>query len=268
MTSLDVLMKLIDQIETRNLREQNVISWAAPVLSFGDLSTARIATLGINPSNREFVDLNGKELDGVHRRFHTLKSLGLKKWSEVSTSHLQLILESCKNYFHGNPYDTWFGALDKLIIDTNASYYGPFSMACHLDLVPYATTCKWTALTHTHKSELLKSGEQALALLLKSSKIEIIVLNGRSVIDKFETISDCKFKGEAIPEWTLPRINGGGVTGYAFSGTISRISKLKLNRKIKILGYSHNIQSSFGVTNQVKTSIGRWISHQTSEVLC
>lgn len=268
MSTLNILSTLVKRIEENNLQELGVIPWAAPVTSFGNLSESRIATLGLNPSNREYVDLAGNELEGVERRFHTLKSLGIKRWSEVTTEHLLKIQSSCDNYFAGNPYDAWFRSLDKLIIGTNLSYYGLFSKACHLDLVPYATASKWTELTPNQKTALLKTGGNALGMLLRESSIGILILNGRSVIENLQLTGDCKFQEEVIDDWTLPRRESPGVTGYAYTGKLSQISGIDLGRQISILGYSHNIQSSFGVTTKVKASIQEWITNSATAVLC
>src|SRR3954451_1613485 len=102
------LATLIDRLDSSVASTTDVIPWGCPVPSFGDLSNSRVATLGLNPSNREFVDELGNELQGSYRRFHTLKSLGLRSWSDADARHLRLILESCRAYFSGNPYDKWF----------------------------------------------------------------------------------------------------------------------------------------------------------------
>src|SRR6266849_5010343 len=141
-----MLSKLVERLGDSTLSEANVIPWSSPVPSFGDVSRSRVATLGLNPSNREFVDALGNELDGPLRRFHTLRSLRLARWSDVSVPQLRLILDSCRAYFFRNPYHTWFGRLDHLISGTRASFYDRAATACHLDLVPYATSCKWIEL--------------------------------------------------------------------------------------------------------------------------
>ena len=46
-----------------------------PVLFFGDLLTARVATVGINPSWQEYLGPDKRELTGNRRRFETLTSL-------------------------------------------------------------------------------------------------------------------------------------------------------------------------------------------------
>lgn len=268
MSTLNILSAMIHRLESSWLSELGVIPWAAPVISFGNLSQSKIATLGLNPSNREFVDLAGNELDGHCRRFHTLRSLGIKAWSEATSDHLRQIIDSCNNYFYGNPYDGWFRALDKLIVGTSVSYYGLFSQACHLDLVPYATACKWGELSSAQKAALLNSESVTLGLLLRESTIEVLVLNGQSVIENLQMIAGCTFKKNAVPDWTLPRRSSAGVTGYAYTGKICKISGVDLGREIPILGYSHNIQSSFGVTTQVKDAIQQWITHNTNEVFC
>ena len=267
-STIEILATLVKRLDGTLLRELNVIPWAAPVISFGDLSHSRIATLGLNPSNREYVDASGKELVGCDRRFHTLKSLGIKRWSQVTDEHLKQILFSCNNYFEGNPYDAWFQALDKLLVGVEATYYGLFSNACHLDLVPYATSCKWVELSTSQRTTLLKVAGDALGLLLRNSSVEVLVLNGRSVIDNLQIIGDTQFKERAIPSWTLPRRDSKGVAGYAYTGKVSEISGISLGREISVLGFSHNIQSSFGVTTQVKDAIQRWIARNTNEVFC
>lgn len=268
MSTIEILTTLVDRLAGSRLAKLGVIPWAAPVLSFGDPSQSKIATLGLNPSNREFVDLAGNELNGCHRRFHTLKSLGIRRWSEATEKHLEQIQESCSNYFSGNPYDGWFQALDKLIVGANASYYGLFSQACHLDLVPYATACKWVELTSTQRGALLNSAGDALGLLLRESPIEVLVLNGQSVIENLQFIGGCTFQREAIPDWTLPRRTSSGVTGYAYTGRLCQVSGIGLGREISVLGFSHNIQSSFGVTTKVKTSIQEWIAHSANGAFC
>src|SRR3712207_6258313 len=82
------LTTLIDRLDSSAILGTNVIGWGCPVPSFGDLSSSKVATLGLNPSNREFVDEAGNELEGPSRRFHTLTSLGLRSWSEVDARHL------------------------------------------------------------------------------------------------------------------------------------------------------------------------------------
>ncbi|MGA3268067.1 MAG: hypothetical protein ABSE16_14725 [Verrucomicrobiota bacterium] len=262
-----MLSTLVMRLNDTALLETNVIPWSSPVPSFGDLATAKIATLGLNPSNREFMDESGKELDGPARRLHTLGSLGLSRWSDADERHFELIMCSCREYFSRNPYDGWFRRLDFLISGTKASYYGSTPKACHLDLIPYATTCKWTELTSMQRADLLAVAGDTLGLLLKDSPVEILVLNGNSVIEQFQDIANVRLEKQAMEDWSLPRRSGLPVTGFAYTGVVRNLSGVELERDILALGFNHNIQSSFGVTKQVITAIRQWIAETTQNVI-
>lgn len=254
------LSSLVDRFDDVVLQRSRVIPWSSPVPSFGDPSRALVATLGLNPSNREFVDVDGNELRGPHRRFHTLGSLGLAQWSHATGRHLRMMLDSCRGYFTRNPYDSWFKKLDFVIGGTRASYYDPRRSACHLDLIPYATSCKWTELRREERTSLLTVAGDTLALLLRDAPIRLLILNGASVISNFESVSGVRLEQETMPAWTLPRRQAPGVEGISFKGRVRTIAGMRLDREVLVLGYNHNIQSSFGVTREAVRAIRKWIA--------
>lgn len=259
------LATLIERLGDPAVLYANVIKWGSPVPSFGDLSHSRVATLGLNPSNREFVDPNGNELNGSSRRFHTLKSLGLARWSDAGAVHVELIIESCRAYFSRNPYDGWFRQLDHIISGTETSYYDTSAQACHLDLIPYATACKWTDLTRDQRSTLLSVAGDTLGQLLKASPVRILVLNGRSVVEQFEEMARVELERQEMPSWSLRRGSKPTVVGYSYKGVVRAMAGVDFERDILVLGFNHNIQSSFGVTNEVRASIRRWIGQTVRE---
>lgn len=240
-----------------------MIPWGSPVPSFGDVSRSLVATLGLNPSNREFVDQSGRELQGSCRRFHTLRSLGLMSWSDVDSRHLRLILDSCNAYFSGNPYDRWFKTLDHVVCGTGSSFYDPVHQACHLDLIPYATAQKWTDLTTRQRSRLLAVSTDTLGILLRDSPIRTLILNGRSVVDQFQKVARGELKSREMPDWNLPRQAGAAVAGIAYYGVVKAVSGVSLDRRVLVLGYNHNLQSSYGVRTEVIQAIRSWIHGQS-----
>jgi hypothetical protein len=262
----DELSILIELLKNPNLLTTPIIPWSCPVPSFGNPEKAKVATVGLNPSNREFVDNNGFELDGLSRRFPTLNSLGINSWSEIEQNHLNLILQLCKEYFLRNPYDLWFKKLDYLISGTKMSFYTSSAQACHLDLIPYATSCKWINLTLEQKTILLELSVDILGLILKNSSIRLLVLNGKTVVENFEKISNVKFDVQHMPNWTLPR-KSTGVKGYAYKGILNVIGNINIGTNIVVLGFNHNIQSSYGVTNGVQDAIRNWISCSSKSIL-
>jgi hypothetical protein len=259
------LTTLIDRLDSAAVSGTDVIRWGCPVPSFGDLSNSQVATLGLNPSNREFVDDAGAELQGRYRRFHTLSSLGLASWSDVDARHLRLILESCRTYFAGNPYDRWFRKLDLVVCGAGASFYDTSHAACHLDLIPYATERKWTDLTTGQRSSLLAVAADTLGLLLKDSPVRTLILNGKSVVEQFQEIAGISLERQQMPAWSLARERNREVAGFAYKGRVRTLSGVNLPNEILVLGYNHNLQSSFGVTNGAICAIRDWISEAVNK---
>jgi len=232
---------------------------------FGSLPSAVLATVGLNPSNREFVDLSGHELQGEARRFHTLKSLGLDRWSEVKEEHLHSMSVYCQQYFWRNPYNLWFKRLEHLVSGISASYYARSGTACHLDLVPYATTSKWNTLKPFQRSALSDAAGDTLGQLIRDSSIRILVLNGTSVARQFEELSDVPLKKTEHKSWALARASGTPVTGFSYEAMIHRFANVNLGRGVLVLGFNHNVQSSFGISARVLSALRGWIARKAKE---
>jgi len=256
------LATLLERLEDRAACDADVIPWGAPVPAFGDLASSRVATLGLNPSNREFVDDQGLELSEDLRRFHTLRSLGIESWSQAEAKHLSLILDACRNYFMGNPYDRWFRRLDVVVAATGASFYSAEQPACHLDVIPYATAQKWMALTRRQRARLLDLAGDTLGLLLRHAPVRVLILNGQSVVTLFEKATGVRLERQVMPQWSLPRVSAAPVAGIAYAGVTNSISGHCLAQDILVLGFNHNLQSSFGVTAVAVAAIRAWVAEQ------
>jgi hypothetical protein len=86
-----------------------------------------------------------------------------------------------------------------------------------------------------------------------------------TVVREFSRMLGLSLVPQEMHTWLLPNIRGG-VKGYGFESRISEIHGETLGREIIILGYNHNIQSSFGVTSDVVTEITKWIGRRTEGV--
>ncbi|HET9407270.1 MAG TPA: hypothetical protein VFO39_08525 [Candidatus Sulfotelmatobacter sp.] len=64
-------------------------------------------------------------------------------------------------------------------------------------------------------------------------------------------------------DWRLGRRGTSHVQGIAYRGVLSRLCGISLSREVVVLGYNHNIQSSFGVTTQVVDAIRGWVSTES-----
>lgn len=261
----EVIFDLVHGINSNALIDTDILPWSTPIPVFGDISRCKVATLGLNPSNLEFTDNDGHELVGTNRRFHTLNSLKIKDWNNTNEKHVEKIIKTYQDYFQVNPYDRWFKSLDIILNEINVSYYDTEKHACHLDLVPYATKTKWGKLRQAQQKRLVSSTCNSLATLLYNSKIQVLILNGASVINNFSLISPINFTKQEMPAWELCKNSNKKVKGYSYKGKLKKLLNLEFRQEILVLGFNHNIQSSFGVTNEVKTSIAKWIKSQTKE---
>ncbi len=253
------LVTLVIKLERISSKRGTVIGWGSPIPSFGNLSGSTIATVGINPSNREFVSDDGKELTGNLRRFHTLDSLGIHSWLDADARHLEAILQSCDQYFCRNPYDAWFRRLNSAIGGLGGSYYGLQANACHIDLIPFATREKWSNLKSRQRTTLIETAADTLGLLLQNSTVKVLVLNGQSVVNHFQDVADVVLERQRIEGATLPRVSGTDVAGYGYRGRISNVCGIPLWHPVAVLGYNHNLQSSFGVTKDALKTIREWL---------
>lgn len=256
------MTRLVDVLDDDRLRADHVIGWSCPVPFFGHLESARLATVGINPSNREFVGLDGEELGSGEQRLPTLRSLGLDSWGDADFTALRGILAACRGYFERNPYDRWFGALQRIIDGTGHSFYQPTSDACHLDIVPWATATKWGALLPATRKRLVQRAAAALEAMIAGSPLMMLVLNGQEVVRQFEALTGKQFTVALQPGWDLPRRNGRPVLGLSYTMTMNQLAGMPLQRQIVVIGYNHNLQSSFGVTTRARDAIRDWITDQ------
>ena len=67
--------------------------------------------------------------------------------------------------------------------------------------------------------------------------------------------------------WSLPRQSKPDVMGFAYEGMVDAVSGIELGHKVLVLGFNHNLQSSFGVTTEVIYAIRDWIARAAREVI-
>lgn len=264
MIAYSAFASFLEHLEDEATAEAGIVTWACPVPYFGQIRSARLATVGLNPSFREFATAAGDEIVGLPRRFPTLTSLGLGSWLEADATHVDVIALACNNYFAHNPYKRWFGALDRVLSFADTTYYGDSPTACHLDLVPFATYSRWGDLPTAHRRRLLTFAGRHLGAMISQAHVRAIILNGKSVVSHFSAISNTVLEAIVNDDWRLRSGADGSVPGVAYLGTATQIGGISLDTPLVILGFNHNLQSSFGVTTKAIDAIGRWISELVS----
>ncbi len=257
---------LLSLLREENLAKLGVIPWAAPVVSFGDPAACNLATLALNPSKHEFMGSGGTPLLGASRRLESLQSLGLNAWDEAQQGDILEIWTACAEYFFRNPYVKWFNKIDKVFAATGASFFNRVGQrACHLDLVPFATEQKWSALLPEQRNKLLELSFPSFARTLTASGIRILVLNGATVVREFgDLLEKGALQRRLQADWSL---QNGRVPGFSYEARVSKIGPFSLGRELLVLGFNHNIQGSFGVPRQVVSSITDWVETRAKDSL-
>lgn len=234
-----------------NPNNPSIIAGSTPVLFFGNINNSKVATLGINPSKNEFLE-NGIELSEEEKRFETLNSLEATNHENLTNEHIEKVINSCLNYYNINPYRRWFDVLENYILKKlSVSYYS--GSACHLDIVQWATDPIWRDLDDITKVQLIKRDIEFLSIQLQVEKIDTLLINGKGATEIFLEY----FKPTLIKQDRLLVANKScNVYSYEL--------KLK-NKIIKIYAWSNNLQSTVGLTNQMRAEIGNWVEEQANQ---
>ena len=213
----------------------SIVERSTPVLSFGDPLCADVATLGINPSRQEFYSAAGGLLTGTKRRLTTTESLGITPGRPLTEDQARTVVAECNDYFMRNPY-SWFNPLEALLnAAAGASYYK--RSACHLDLVQWATDPVWGRLADRAAATLLlEEGRPHLETLLTRSNVHLVLLNGATVIEQLQRIGLAGLR-------EVKKILEGNTTCRLLIGE---------GHGISYVGWSTNLQTSFGVSNEFK----------------
>jgi len=210
-----------------------IVAGSTPVLSFGDPLRAGVATLGINPSSREFIGEDSLLLTGRLRRLATTESIGAEPRRQLTVEQAGAVVEDCNGYFARNPYRRWFGRLDRVLTSAlGVGYYA--GTACHLDLIQWATDPAWGKLLDPEKRLLLDEGRPHLQRLLGQPNLRVVVLNGRSVIDHVTQLRLCALREVA----------------WIARDRDTRRLLLGQRNGVTYVGWTTNLQSSRGVSRR------------------
>jgi hypothetical protein len=224
-----------------------VVPGSTPVVAFGDPSSAEVATLGINPSRVEFIG-HGSLMSGGRRRLATLDSLAATSLEQLSDAQIGAVMAECASYFRRNPYRVWFDPLDAILRAATGTSFCD-GTACHLDLVQWATDPVWGRITDIAvRAALLGDGVPHLRSQLAQDNVRLVLLNGRQVVTQ-ASVSGLAPLAEA------GRIEVGHIRCRLFTAEAGGV---------RWVGWSTNLQSSWGVSAGFKAELATWVKTAVS----
>lgn len=195
-----------------------------PVLFFGDLFAARVATVGLNPSDQEYTDGKGILLTGEQQRFATLGSLAAADRTSLTDTQCDVAIDLMRRYFDdGKPeYGPYFRHLHHLLGAFGASLAD--GTATHLDLVQEATQPTWSDLRRTDPVQhmrLLAADLPFLEWQIRSFSFEAVICTGKTASEHVRAQLDVRIRETgtlALINWWVGSadVDGGriGVAGW------------------------------------------------------
>jgi hypothetical protein len=160
-----------------------------PVLFFGDLFAAEVATVGLNPSQQEYLTPRGELLAGVAQRFATLESLKASERESLTDEQCAEALGWMRDYYApGQPVYRWFIGLERVLRGFGASLTG--RTAAHLDLVQESTSPVWSGLSVHARGELLRTDLPFLRSEIGTFPLRTVICTSKTVSDHVRRLLD------------------------------------------------------------------------------
>jgi hypothetical protein len=165
----------------RQAPSASTVPGTLPVLFFGDLLSAEVATVGLNPSDQEYLNKDGAPLVGPAQRFATVDSLGAHDRASLTDEQCAEAVEWMRDYYEpGKPvYGSWFNALTRVAEGFGASFRE--RSAAHLDLIQESTSPVWSELSAGEREALLEQDLPFLEWEIRACPLTAVICTGKTV---------------------------------------------------------------------------------------
>jgi len=165
---------LLDKISEPLPTTVKIVEGSIPIVFFGNVEKAEIATLSLNPSNIEF------EHNGV-RRCVDRKYLKVSDNQKLTREQAESVYHSLLLFFQVNPYKTWFNPMNKLFQSKGYEYYN--DKIVHLDISPWATSNKWDSLSREERESIIDTS--IIEKVIENQGIKKLFINGKTAFNVF-----------------------------------------------------------------------------------
>jgi hypothetical protein len=249
--SPELLDRLADRL--RWPAATGTVPGSLPVLFFGDLPRASIATIGINPSRQEYLSTDGNELDGAERRFETLASLGVSEREAIGPSHVDQAVRTMRAYFApGKPVYHWFQPLTRVLDGFGASFAA--GDVVHLDLVQEATDPVWSGLHAADRNAARAVLDRDLPFLkweIEAFPLHTLVCTSAMVLRYVLPM----FNARVVKQGTMARLRWTVAVGRAG------------DREVAVAGWNIPLKRPTGLDNQGQVALGALLRQELNAVL-
>lgn len=191
---------LLDKISEPLPTTTKIVEGSIPIVFFDNVEKAEIATLSLNPSNKEF------EHNSVIRRCVDRKKLGVSDNQKLTREQAESVYQSLLLYFKVNPYKAWFNPMNKLFQIKGYKYYN--DKIVHLDISPWATSSKWDSLSQVERESIIDT--TIIENVIEKRGIKKLFINGKTAFNVFYATLNIEIKN--IKETSFNYITKKGYT--------------------------------------------------------
>lgn len=165
---------LLDKISEPLPTNIGIVKGSIPIVFFGNVEKAEIATLSLNPSNKEFKH-KGK------KRCVDRTELKVEDHQKLTREQSESVYQSLLLYFKVNPYKTWFNPMNNLFEKKRLEYYN--DKIVHLDISPWATSNKWNNLSPEVRESIIDTS--IIKNVIEKRGIKKLFINGKTTFNVF-----------------------------------------------------------------------------------
>ena len=257
MNSEEIKKRVLERVMAPYPKNCHVVPYSTPVVSFGNPETSTVATLGINPSSGEFFDKKKNLLGLEKKRLVDAEVLGLpSEIEQLDLEQAEQVLQGCFKYFETEKHYEWFNVLEEYVLEpAGASYFQSTEdekdLACHLDLVQWATDPVWGDIKDKGiQKTLLANDFDFLRFQLETYKFKKLFLNGQEVVTQFKNLG-------------IAELVEVGQTPFQSDGKMSPLYRGRFG-DTEVWGWGLNIQSSW-TTPSNREDLSNWIGASDSD---
>lgn len=176
--------KILDFISQPIPENIGILAHSIPIPFFGNIEKSIVATLSLNPSDKEFRQDRHPSLilANEKKRFKDRDFFDITDKQSLTKFQAEIAYDSYLSYFKNNPYKKWFNKLDSLLSPVGFSYYdGTMS---HLDITPWATFQKWDNLNT--KDAVLNASANISEYILDNYDLKFLFVNGKTTFSHLQ----------------------------------------------------------------------------------
>jgi RNase P/RNase MRP subunit p29 len=168
----------------------DIVEQSVPICFFGNIETAKVATIGINPAPDAFE----KKSPLPNRvNFNTTDN------NFLSIENATHVYNAMLTYFN-RPYKTYhrfFKRLETFVAPVFNCHYLDGTMV-HLDIVPWATNKKWTEIPKSIKKVFIEEYKGLFVRIINENDIKIFFVNGKAVKNQLQEVLKLDWEDKKI----------------------------------------------------------------------